>query len=71
MRNIIELKKATKIETGDYILSPQFASGILLAHKVISTELIDGGKRVEIGTTEANNRRLHVLGAEDMVAIVL
>lgn len=74
MRNVIQLKKASAVEVGEHALSPQHGTGILLAHEVTKNESIDGGKLVEIetgGTGEAQVKRLHVVGANDIVAVVL
>lgn len=74
MRNIIQLKKAKAIEPGEYVLTPQNGMGILLALKVAKNEAIDDGKRVEIetgGTGESQGKRLHVLAADDLVAVVI
>jgi len=71
MRNIIQIKKAGAVEVGDYVLSPQCSTGILLANKVVSTEMIDEGKRVELGTMEQNGKRLYIVRAEDTVVVVI
>jgi hypothetical protein len=67
MRRLIQLKKAASLAKGEHVLIPQHPNGILLARKITSTEMIDGGKRVEIGDDRGI---LHVLGAGDTVATV-
>lgn len=73
MRNIIQLKKATQVELGEHILVPQFSTGIILASKVSSVEVIDAGECVEIATlnSEGKKKRLFIVGAEDVVAVVI
>lgn len=70
MNNNLLLKQARAIEVGDHILSSQCSTGIILANKVVSIEIIEDGKRVEIGTNEANGKRFYVVKAEDMVLTV-
>lgn len=70
MRNIIQIKKATKVEVGEHILSPD-TMGILTASEVISTQILDEGKWVEIGTLEAIGKRIFVVRAEDKVVVVI
>lgn len=67
MRNIIQLKKAKAVKAGDYVLTPQHGTGILLAAEVLKVEFIDKRKRVELAMDEL---RLHVVGAERLVALV-
>jgi hypothetical protein len=46
----------------------------LLALKVARSQAIDDGKRVELetgGTFESPANRLHVVGADDFVAVVI
>lgn len=71
MRNVIQLKKAAAVEVGEHVLTPQHGTGILLAYKVISTEVIDDGKRIELGTAWTSGKRLHVVGTEDIVLVVI
>ena len=68
MRNTIQLKQAKAVAVGDYVLTPLHGSGILLAAKVVKVEVIDKGKRIELATDEL---RLHVVGAERLVAVVI
>jgi len=68
MRNIIQLKQAKAIEAGDYVLTPQHGTGILLAAEVVKVEFIDKRKRVELATDEL---RLHVVEAERLVAVII
>ena len=67
MKDTIQLKKAASLTKGEHVLIPQHANGILLARKITSTEMIDGGRRVEVGDDRGI---LHVLGAGDTVAAV-
>jgi len=67
MRNTIQLKKATAIVTGEYLLCPQHTGSVLLARRVVSIETIDDGKRVEVGDDKGI---LHLLNADDVVAVV-
>ena len=68
MRAIIRLKTAAAIEVGEHVLTLQHPVGILIAHKVVTVEMIDGGKFVELAT---NEQRLHVVGADVVVAVIL
>ena len=71
MKNIIQLKQAKMIEAGDCILTPQYATGILLADKVIRATKLDKGLKMELATKNrySNCERLHIVGAEDMVVV--
>jgi len=73
MRNLIQLKQANRIEVGDSILTPQYATGILLADRVIRATKLDKGLKVELATKNryVNCERLHVVGADDMVVVVI
>jgi|GEM_PF-1950347 len=73
MRNIIQIKSAKAVDVGDYVLVPQFSTGILLANKVSSVEVIDDGKWMEIGTMneEGKKKRLFVVKAEDKVVVAI
>lgn len=68
MKNIIQLKQAKSVAVGDYVLTPQHGSGVLLATTVVKVEVIDKGKRIEMVTDEL---RLHVVGANRLVAVVI
>ena len=71
MRNTIQLKQAQSVEPGEHILTPQHASGILLAHKVVKTEAVDGGKWIELTTDELDGRRIHMVAGGDVVVLVV
>jgi len=64
----IQLKTATSLKIGEHVLKPQHPQGILLARKITKTEMIDNGKRIEIGT---DDKILHVLSVGDVVAVVI
>ena len=68
MRNVIQLKRAKAIKVGEHILTPQHPTGILLAHKIAKVDLLDCGKFVELAT---ETKRLHVVGVEDVVAVII
>jgi hypothetical protein len=40
----------------------------LIAHKIAKVEVLDCGKFVELAT---ENKRLHVVGVDDVVAVVI
>jgi hypothetical protein len=73
MRNLIQLKQANRIEVGEHVLTPQYATGILLADRVIRATKLDKGLKVELATKNryVNCERLHVVGADDMVVVVI
>ena len=71
MRNVLQLKKANKIEVGDYILSPQHSTGILLANKVGKVEPVDGGKWIELQTGNEEKKRVFLLSPEDTVPVII
>lgn len=68
--NKIQLKKSKAVEVGEHVLTPQHPTGILLAHKVKKVESVDKGERIELTTDEITRGRIHVLGVEDVVAVV-
>lgn len=67
MRRVIDIRKAEKIEAGEFVVTPQHGTGVLLAHAVTETEAIDDGRRVEITTDDG---RKHVVSREDRVVVV-
>jgi hypothetical protein len=75
MRNIIQLKKAGSVEVGDYVLSPNFAMGILVAEKVGSIEVLDNGEWVEIGVgldkKNIRGKRLFLMNPEALVVVAI
>ena len=72
MKSKIELKQAKAIVAGDCILTPQYATGVILADKVIKATKLDKGLKVELATQNrwAHCQRLHVISADDMVVVV-
>jgi len=73
MRNIIQLKKAGAVEVGDYVLSPNFPEGLLIAEKVGSIEQVEKGKWVEIGVGDDKDRgkRLFLMNPDALVVVVI
>jgi len=71
-RNIIQLKKAGTVEVGDYVMSPNFPEGLLIAEKVISIENVDKGKWVEIGVGDDDRgKRLFLMNPDTLVVVVI
>lgn len=76
MKNVIQLKEAKKLKTGEYILKPQHPNGILLARKITATKVIDKGKKVELKIDDgmlhvmSDDKIFHTLSVDDMVAVV-
>ena len=68
MRFAIAVKKAKDLEAKVHVLAPQHPTGLLRVHTVAEVEAIDGGKHIEITT---DDRRRHVLSADDRVLVVL
>ncbi len=64
----IDIRKANKIEKGTFVLAPQSGMGVLLAHEVTGTEEVDGGRYVEIATSDGMK---HLVGKEDRIVVVL
>jgi len=50
MRYAMTIKKARKLESGVYLLTPQHPTGVLLVHTIVEVEAIDGGKYIEVTT---------------------
>ena len=75
MRNIIQLKKAGAVQVGDYVLSPNFPEGLLIAEKVGSIENVDKGKWVEIGVgldkKDNRGKRLFLMNPDTLVVVVI
>jgi hypothetical protein len=65
MKHGIELKQAKSIKVGEHILKAH-SSGILLGEKVLSVNVLDDCKWVEVGIGEL----LFLVGGEDTVAVV-
>jgi len=74
MRNIIQLKKAGTVEVGDYVMSPNFPEGLLIAEKVGSIENVDKGKWVEIGVgldkKDNRGKRLFLMNPDTLVVVI-
>jgi hypothetical protein len=68
MRQMIDIKKADQIGKGVFVLTPQSGMGILIAHEVTETEPVDGGRYVEIATSDG---RRHLVGKDDRIVVVL
>ena len=68
---IIQMKRAKAVAVGDYVLTPQQSTGILLAKRVAKVETIDDRKRVEIETQGIEGKRLFVVEAEDIVVVAI
>lgn len=68
MRRMIDIKKADQIGKGEFVLVPQSGMGILIAHEVTGTEPVDGGRYVEIATSDG---RKHLVGKDDRIVVVL
>jgi len=75
MRNIIQLKKAGAVQVGDYVLSPNFPEGILIAEKVGSIEMTEDREWVEIGVgmdkQDKRGKRLFLMNPEVLVVVVI
>jgi hypothetical protein len=67
MRYAMTIKKARELEAEVYVLTPQDPTGVLLVHKIIEVEAIDGGKWIEITTEDG---RKHVVNPDDRLLIL-
>ena len=67
MKRMIDIKKADRIEAGDFVLVAQNGTGVLLAREVTGTEQIDGGKWIEITTTDGLK---HLVGKGERILVV-
>lgn len=67
MKRGIDIKRAGEVKAGEFVLVPQSGMGILLAHEVTGTELVDGGKWVEIATDDGLK---HLVGKDGLVFVV-
>jgi hypothetical protein len=78
MKNIIQIKSAGTVEVGDYVLSPNFPEGILIAEKVGSIEVVGGGddgQWVEIGVglddENIRGKRLFLMRPDALVVVAI
>ncbi len=77
MKNIMHVISAAAVQVGDYVLSPNFSTGILIAEKVGSIEVLDNGEWVEIGVgmdeRDKNNRgkRLFLMKPDALVVVAV
>ena len=71
MQKIVDIKPASKIEVGEYLLvSPNFTSGVICPFKITNVSepfgRVNEKEMIEI-TTEDN--RLHILPADQLVIV--
>ena len=62
------VKKATELEAGAYVVTPQHPTGVLLVQPIAEIEVIDDGKWVEITTEDG---RKHLVRPDDRLLVLL
>ncbi len=67
MKRMIDIRKADRVKKGESILIHQNGMGILLAHEITGKEPVDGGKYVEIATSDGMK---HLVGKDDRIVVV-
>ena len=61
------VKRATDLEVGCYVITPQHPTGLLQVHPIAEIEGIDDGKWIEITTDDG---LIHLVSPDDRVLVV-
>lgn len=64
---VIDIRRADRVEKGEFVVVPQGGMGVLLAHEVTETRPVDGGKFTEIATDDGLK---HLIGKDVRVVVI-